>query len=167
MEVYRTGRMLETFTILNATAFVKILKKWRKRRPGPVAPPILAQVADAEARLDGGVGRAERLQQTLTALESAFAETFCSASPRPLETARAQLLVRLHEPVVGDLSAFLLGWRVGVAFLLMVWLLWDLTIDSRLRPDSDHCVSGTRHGNVTIGGDPDYSLWHDPAMQVY
>ena len=51
----------------------------------------------------GGGGCSPALQRMLSELEHGFAHTFCSASPRPLEAARAQLLVRLHEPIVGDL----------------------------------------------------------------
>ncbi|KAL1518912.1 hypothetical protein AB1Y20_003185 [Prymnesium parvum] len=167
VELYRTGRLLETFCIFNSTAFFKILKKWRKRCPGPAAAPIEAQLGGVEAQLTSGLAHAAPLQRLLGALEQAFAETFCAASPRPLETARAQLLVRQHEPVVGDLSAFVLGWRVGVALLLMLWLLWDLSIDARLRPSSDHCVTGEGYGNQTGGGGTPYSLWDDPALQVY
>ena len=39
----------------------------------------------------------------------------------------------------------------------MVWLLWDLTIDARLRPLDDHCVQ-LDHG---------YNLWSDPVIYVY
>ena len=73
----------------------------------------------------------------------AHARSLCACArsdgARWFDARPCQLLVRLHEPVVGDLSAFRLGWRVGVAFLLCVWLLWDLTIDARLRPNADHC----------------------------
>ena len=42
--------------------------------------------------------------------------------------------VRQHELVVTDWRDFALGWRVGVAIMMIAWLMWDLTIDYSMRP---------------------------------
>ena len=93
-------------------------------------------------------------------IEAAFRMAFFGVHAPPAE-ARTHLLLRLpaESPAGGGAvprRGFLLGWRVGGATLLLVWLGWDLLIDERLRPDT-YCQRKV----------PGYSLWQDPAIHVY
>ena len=167
MEAYRAVHRLYSFGAVNASGVRKIIKKWRKRQGGGASAKgraveergdledLLLEVEGREASREG------KLDEMMADVEGIFASLFCksssaraidgSLSTRELNEARAQLQMRQH-----DWSTFMLGWRMGVVFVLLIWLLWDVTIDAQIRP-TDVCYAEVQ----------DYHMWSDPAVALY
>ena len=124
--LFRDLSLLENYTMLNYTAFVKILKKHDKmlrRRSSERMQPVI-----------GGSQfcRAEQAHALLAGVEAFFAATFCNGERR---IARSTLMMKQREDTAqGKVS---LGVRGGVCLTLGAWVLWDgmaVTLEQRHDP---------------------------------
>jgi xenotropic and polytropic retrovirus receptor 1 len=74
-----------------------------------------------------------RLNGCLAALQDLFAQLFTDGD---VGIAKVELLVRKSKQL--DWELLNLGLRGGCAFLLLVWVVWDLVIDGPRRPVDPH-----------------------------
>jgi hypothetical protein len=121
--LFRDLSLLENYTMLNYTAFVKILKKHDKmlrRRSSERMQPVIGASQFC---------RAEQAHALLAGVEAFFAATFCNGERR---IARSTLMMKQREDTAqGKVS---LGVRGGVCLTLAAWVLWDgmaVTLEQR------------------------------------
>ena len=161
MDRYREANHLINFGVLNHLAFVKAVKKARKRLlPGGAPESLFSKLDDALAHAEFSSRLAPR--RIAERIEKQYANCFYGGNT---ETAKYHLLMRQHSvDSVGNWDAFRLGLRVGMVVLLVLWMLWDCIVDSVIHP-GDVCepgipIPGT---NTTM----EYSFWGDPVIHVY
>jgi len=130
-DLSRSIKLLHNFSIMNYIGFVKICKKYDKacsRFNGKTKDVI------KEANICNDSREVEELD---TRVERAYASWFCDDDRRE---ARAQLLHKVNDGLSMDWSQLRLGYRLGMCFILLLWVCWD-------------CVWGlVNNGHSTIGG---------------
>ncbi len=124
IDLYRQMNFLTNYCILNYTAFVKICKKHDK----------IVGLRTKKRMINTFIHKREffkfaMLQRYMGRLERLFADTFCS---RNLTVARSELLMK-HTPE-NDYGMLQLGLRLGVTFILFLWVLWVGVIDAYTEP---------------------------------
>jgi len=125
-DIYRTSKLLNNFSIMNYTGFVKIAKKFDKTFP-------------EQKGTFKGLNCDDGKQADLLAakMERIFSKWFCDGDIRE---AQAQMLPKKGDGLLMDWTQLRLGYRVGMCSILALWVAWD-------------CVWGQiSKGEVSIGG---------------
>ena len=116
VDQYRTGKLLHNFAIMNYTGFVKIVKKHDKVNPEHKGK--YKKLIDAKNVCNEGKA-VEALEDRLELL---YASWFCDGNR---SEAIAQLLPKKGDSLEMDWSQLRLGYRMGMATILVLWVCWD------------------------------------------
>lgn len=130
VDLYRNLKLLSNYSVLNYTGFIKIIKKHDK---------ILPEFKDRLKHvLDGcEFKQGNEIEDLNDRMEKIYADWFCFGD---LREARSKMLPKQGDILQMDWTQLRLGYRLGMAAVLTVWVCWD-------------CVWGVvRDGNSTIGG---------------
>jgi len=125
-DVYRDLSYLHNYSILNYTAFIKILKKHDKMTGLKTKTQMIKRIH----QYNSGFVNAPELLNLIQTTERTVAKAFFSNN---LTLARSDLLMK-HKPV-NDWQLLHLGMRIGMTLLLAVWVLWDVAMDAWMKPD--------------------------------
>ena len=123
--LFRDLSLLENYTMLNYTAFVKIVKKHDKmlhRRLSEKVMPIVSASPFC---------RAELAHSLLKGVEVFFSEIFCNGERR---VARSALMMKHREDSRARGGASL-GVRSGICVTLALWVVWDGYMVKLEQPD--------------------------------
>jgi len=126
-EMYREMNFLQSYAILNYTAFVKILKKHDKvtgLRINKSMMKILHQRYKSQF-----IDFCE-LTKLMERVEQVFSDTFFHGNS---VVAKSELLLR--QEAIDDWEMLHIGLRVGMVFILFLWVIWDVAIDAWMKPD--------------------------------
>jgi len=130
IDLHRRAKLLQNYTIMNQTGFIKIIKKFYKSYPDRKGQFDQMTV---ENICQGGI----TVNDTANKMEIFFADLFCQGI---LTEARAKMLPKKGDGLEMDWSQLRLGYRLGMCSVLAVWVCWD-------------CVWGLLvNGDSTIGG---------------
>eukprot|EP00586_Coscinodiscus_wailesii_P022591 CAMPEP_0172520016 /NCGR_PEP_ID=MMETSP1066-20121228/291753_1 /TAXON_ID=671091 /ORGANISM="Coscinodiscus wailesii, Strain CCMP2513" /LENGTH=854 /DNA_ID=CAMNT_0013302695 /DNA_START=63 /DNA_END=2627 /DNA_ORIENTATION=- len=128
--IYRTGKLLNNYAIMNYTGFVKIIKKFDKTLPE--YKNEFKEIFDQHMISEGK--DAELLTEQM---ERIFAKWFCAGDRNE---ARALIMPKKDDHLEMDWSQLRLGYRLGMCAILTLWVCWD-------------CIWGlVKDGHTTIGG---------------
>jgi hypothetical protein len=116
VEQYRTSKMLHNFAIMNYTGFVKIVKKHDKVNPDHKGR--FKQLIKPSNICDEG----KTVEAMTERMERVYAEWFCDGQR---SEAIAQLLPKRGDGLEMDWSQLRLGYRMGMATILGLWVCWD------------------------------------------
>eukprot|EP00816_Leptocylindrus_hargravesii_P012287 CAMPEP_0196806948 /NCGR_PEP_ID=MMETSP1362-20130617/6884_1 /TAXON_ID=163516 /ORGANISM="Leptocylindrus danicus, Strain CCMP1856" /LENGTH=831 /DNA_ID=CAMNT_0042180649 /DNA_START=208 /DNA_END=2699 /DNA_ORIENTATION=+ len=130
VDLYRGLKLLSNYTVINYTGFVKIIKKHDK-----MLPEFKGQLA---IFLDETVfHRNKPIELLINRMEKVYADWFCFGNIRE---AQSKMLPKQGDILEMDWTQLRLGYRLGMAAILTIWVCWD-------------CVWGSvKDGNSTIGG---------------
>jgi len=140
-DLHRTAKLLGNFAIINFTGFVKITKKFQKTFPG--RKNQFSDITEDRICNKGKVplDLAEKM-------EGYYAKWFCEGN---LMHAQTQMLPKKGDGLSMDWSQLRLGYRLGMCFILSLWVCWD-------------CIWGlVKDGNSTIGGRPAFPVFRAGA----
>lgn len=133
-DLYRWAKLLENYSILNYTGFVKIIKRHDKNFPSEKDKfrnvfNSSTTVYSFSSSID-----AEKLCEHM---ETIFAKWFCKGNRRE---AAIKILPKKGDGLDMDWSQLRLGFRLGMCTILLLWVCWD-------------CIWGfVAQGQSTIGG---------------
>mmetsp|Transcript_22017 Transcript_22017/g.45866 ORF Transcript_22017/g.45866 Transcript_22017/m.45866 type:complete len:920 (-) Transcript_22017:91-2850(-) len=129
VDLHRNVKLLENFSIMNYTGFIKIVKKYDKTIvEGKGSYKHLC----ADTRFHDG-NEATTLG---VRMEHLYADWFCEGN---LLQARAQMLPKVGDNLLMDWSQLRFGYRMGMCAVLALWVCWDCIWQIMV------------HGNKTIG----------------
>jgi len=115
VDLHRNVKLLENYSIMNYTGFVKIIKKYDKT---VVEGKNSFKHLCAETRFHDG-NEATSLGNRM---EQLYADWFCEGN---LLQARAQMLPKVGDGLQMDWSQLRFGYRLGMCAVLAVWVCWD------------------------------------------
>jgi hypothetical protein len=133
-DLYRWAKLLENYSILNYTGFVKIIKRHDKNFPSEKDKfrnvfSSSTTVYSFSSSID-----AEKLCEHM---ETIYAQWFCKGNRRD---AAIKILPKKGDGLDMDWSQLRLGFRLGMCTILLLWVCWD-------------CIWGfVAQGQSTIGG---------------
>ena len=116
VDQYRTAKLLHNFAIMNYTGFVKIVKKHDKVNPEHKGK--YKQLIRAENVCNEG----KAVESLAERMELLYASWFCDGNR---SEAIAQLLPKRGDSLEMDWSQLRLGYRMGMATILGLWVCWD------------------------------------------
>ncbi len=115
----REMTLLENYCIINYTGFIKILKKHDKLMPSrPLRPELLPKLEH------GKFFQHQQLEAIKREVTSIFADMFCN---RDKNQAAAMLLPKRFR-TNADYFLLHLGYKLGVAATLALWVVWDCVV---------------------------------------
>jgi len=125
-DIYRTAKLLNNYSIMNYTGFVKIAKKFDKT------------FSEHKGTFKGNnCDDGKQAEQLAAKLEKIYSKWFCDGDVRE---AQAQMLPKRGDGLLMDWTQLRLGYRLGMCSILAMWVAWD-------------CVWGQfSRGEVSIGG---------------
>jgi len=132
--VYREAWQLRNFGILNYTAGIKILKKYKKigkddqdtSETKSDRERVKKQAAKWSTRLDEATFHTQgSLSELLESIEKSFALSFCDGNTA---MAKGMLLMKMDSAIDWDL--LMLGIRLGIIIMLAIWNIWDCSLDA-------------------------------------
>ncbi|KAL7543571.1 hypothetical protein ACHAXR_012896 [Thalassiosira sp. AJA248-18] len=125
-DIHRTSKLLQNYSVMNYTGFVKIAKKFDKTFPEHKGLFKGNNCDDGQ--------EAEILSEKM---ERIYSKWFCDGDIRE---AQAQMLPKRGDGLLMDWTQLRLGYRLGMCSILAMWIAWD-------------CVWGQyAKGQVSIGG---------------
>ena len=137
VDLHRNVKLLENFSIMNYTGFIKIIKKYDKTViEGKGSFKFLC----SDTRFHDGHEAATLGMR----MEQLYADWFCEGN---LLQARAQMLPKVGDGLMMDWSQLRFGYRLGMCAVLAVWVCWDCVWQILV------------HGNETIGATPAFPVF--------
>lgn len=118
IDLHRTATLLNNFSMLNYVGVKKILVVFNTNFPDRT-------IQWNEIMEDPGGYQGKRSQQLALQIEQLFADWFCD---HDVTEARSKLLLpKKGDGLETDWSQLRLGYRLGMCFILALWILWDCT----------------------------------------
>lgn len=130
-DIYRQMNYLQNFAVMNYTGFIKIIKKHDKVTKLKTPQPILKEINEK------GFSDGKLIRDLIRDMEELYAGVFHHGN---VLVARGDLLMK-HRPA-SDWQMLHIGMRLGMVIVLLVWVLWDIIVQSGTDDPGQQLITG-------------------------
>jgi SPX domain protein involved in polyphosphate accumulation len=120
-DLYRWVKLLENYSILNYTGFVKIIKRHDKNLP--VEKDKFRNLFSSSTTIYSFSSKIDT-EKLCKHMETIYAQWFCKGNRRD---AAIKILPKKGDGLDMDWSQLRLGFRLGMCTILLLWVCWDCT----------------------------------------